>query len=84
MPSFCGCGGDGQRNNRDCYVTSVNPDGSVVFDAMAPTREICLGVTRAVIEMQSQRLAPRAIRAAIDNMYAERIDRATSTPYPPQ
>jgi hypothetical protein len=37
MPRFCGCGGDGHRNNRDCYVKSVNADGSVVFDAMAPT-----------------------------------------------
>jgi hypothetical protein len=37
MPCFCGCKGDGHRNNRDCYVKSVNPDGTVVFDAMAPT-----------------------------------------------
>lgn len=38
MPCFCGCHlEDGHRNNRDCYVEAVNPDGSVVFDAMAPT-----------------------------------------------
>jgi hypothetical protein len=38
IPCFCGCNrSDGHRNNRDCYVESVNPDGSVVFDAMAPT-----------------------------------------------
>jgi Protein of unknown function with PCYCGC motif len=37
MPCFCGCGQDGHRNNRDCYVRAVNADGSVVFDAMAPT-----------------------------------------------
>jgi hypothetical protein len=38
MPCFCGCGQSaGHRNNRDCYVQAVNPDGSVVFDAMAPT-----------------------------------------------
>jgi hypothetical protein len=42
MPCFCGCRaqgapGDGHRNNRDCYVEAVNPDGSVVFDSMAPT-----------------------------------------------
>jgi hypothetical protein len=38
MPCFCGCkGSDGHRNNRDCYVEAVNPDGSVVFDSMAPT-----------------------------------------------
>jgi hypothetical protein len=38
MPCFCGCGQSaGHRSNRDCYVQAVNPDGSVVFDAMAPT-----------------------------------------------
>ena len=38
MPCFCGCGqSDGHRNNRDCYIKAVNPDGSVVFDTMAPT-----------------------------------------------
>jgi hypothetical protein len=38
MPCFCGCHlEDGHRNNRDCYVDTVNPDGTVVLDAMAPT-----------------------------------------------
>lgn len=38
MPCFCGCGQTtGHRSNRDCYIQAVNADGSVVFDAMAPT-----------------------------------------------
>jgi len=37
MPCFCGCGDDGHRNNRDCYVKQVNADGSAVLDSMAPT-----------------------------------------------
>lgn len=38
MPCFCGCGQNaGHRSNRDCYIRQVNPDGSVVFDPMAPT-----------------------------------------------
>lgn len=38
MPCFCGCGQtSGHRSNRDCYVREVRPDGSVVFDTMAPT-----------------------------------------------
>ena len=37
MPCFCGCGAGGHQSNRDCYVRQVNPDGSVVFDDMAPT-----------------------------------------------
>jgi len=58
-------------------------DGSVVFDAMAPTCDICLGVTRAVMEMRKQGLSPRTIRARIDARYAKLIDAATPTPYPP-
>lgn len=42
-----------------------------------------MGVTRAVIEMKDRGMAPRAIRAEIDRTYAEVIDRATPTPYPP-
>ena len=38
MPCFCGCGQNaGHRNNRDCYIRRVDPDGTVVFDSMAPT-----------------------------------------------
>ena len=38
MPCFCGCQyEDNHRSNRDCYVEEVRPDGSVVFDPMAPT-----------------------------------------------
>jgi hypothetical protein len=38
FPCFCGCFlEDGHRSNRDCYVEEVRPDGSVVFDPMAPT-----------------------------------------------
>lgn len=38
MPCFCGCGQDaGHHNNRDCYVQTVDADGSVVLDSMAPT-----------------------------------------------
>lgn len=33
--------------------------------------------------MKKQGMAPRAIRAAIDAKYADQIDFATPTPYPP-
>ncbi len=37
IPCFCGCfNEDAHRNNRDCYIETVNPDGSVIFDDMAP------------------------------------------------
>jgi hypothetical protein len=35
------------------------------------------------MKMSEQGLSPRAIRAAIDTQYADLIDQATPTPYPP-
>jgi hypothetical protein len=42
-----------------------------------------MGVTRAVMEMKAKGMSPRAIRVAIDAKYANLIDKATPTPYPP-
>jgi hypothetical protein len=84
IPCFCGCGqNSGHHSNRDCYVERVNDDGSVVLDTMAPTWGICLGVTRDVMRMLGEGKSRRAIRAAIDQSYADRIEFATPTPYPP-
>ena len=42
-----------------------------------------MGVTRDVMRMLKRGLSPRAIRAAVDAKYADQIDAATPTPYPP-
>ena len=84
MPCFCGCGqGGGHRSNRDCFIKAVHPDGSVEFDSMAPTCDICLGVTRQARDLLARGAAPRSIRAAIDRKYADKIDLSTPTPDPP-
>ena len=83
MPCFCGCGQSGHKSNRDCFIKSVHPDGSVEFDTMAPACDICLGVTRQAMRMFDQGKTPREIRAAIDRKYADKIDMSTPTPYPP-
>jgi hypothetical protein len=36
-----------------------------------------------VIDLKNRGLNPRAIRTAIDTVYAAMIDSATPTPYPP-
>jgi hypothetical protein len=35
------------------------------------------------MEMKEQGMSPRAIRIAIDTKYADQIENATPTPYPP-
>ena len=84
MPCFCGCGqGGSHRSNRDCFIKAVHPDGTVEFDSMAPTCDICLGVARQARDMLAQGASPRATRAAVDRKYADKIELSTPTPYPP-
>lgn len=35
IPCYCGCGSDGHKNNADCYIKNVKPDGTVDFDQMS-------------------------------------------------
>ena len=32
FPCYCGCGSVGHKNNLECYVKSVRPDGSLEFE----------------------------------------------------
>lgn len=32
IPCYCGCGAVGHKNNLQCYVKDMHPDGSVEFD----------------------------------------------------
>jgi hypothetical protein len=42
-----------------------------------------MGVTREVMKLNAQGMTPRKIRSAVDAKYADLIDQATPTPYPP-
>lgn len=37
IPCFCGCGRFGHKSNRDCYIKSFNPDGTLTFTSHAAT-----------------------------------------------
>ncbi len=37
MPCFCGCYQFGHQSNRDCYIKSFNPDGTLTFTSHAAT-----------------------------------------------
>jgi hypothetical protein len=42
-----------------------------------------MGVTREVMKLNKQGMTPRKIRSAVDAKYADLLDQATPTPYPP-
>ena len=37
IPCFCGCGNIGHRGNRDCYIKSENPDGTLTYTSHSAT-----------------------------------------------
>ena len=37
IPCFCGCYRFGHKSNRDCYIKSFNPDGTLTFTSHAAT-----------------------------------------------
>jgi hypothetical protein len=37
IPCFCGCNRFGHRNNRDCYIKSVEAGGAITFTSHAST-----------------------------------------------
>lgn len=37
IPCFCGCKSIGHRSNRDCYIKSENPDGTVTYTSHSAT-----------------------------------------------
>jgi hypothetical protein len=37
IPCFCGCGRFGHKSNRDCYIKSFNPEGTLTFTSHAAT-----------------------------------------------
>jgi len=32
VPCYCGCRNHGDKNNRDCFINAVRPDGKIVYD----------------------------------------------------
>lgn len=37
VPCFCGCVNFGHKNNRDCYIKSINKDGTLTFTSHSAT-----------------------------------------------
>ncbi len=37
IPCFCGCARFGHTSNRDCYIKSINADGTITFTSHAAT-----------------------------------------------
>ncbi len=71
VPCFCGCGKVGHTSNYSCYVKEAKSTSEIVFDQHALGCSICVDITQDVMKMTGEGKAPKEIRAAIDQTYAQ-------------
>ena len=71
IPCYCGCGNIGHTSNYDCYVSSVESNGSVTFDNHALGCSICVDITQDVMRMLRDGKSPLDTRAYVDATYSK-------------
>jgi len=71
IPCYCGCGDIGHTSNYDCYVSSVNEQGSITFDNHALGCSICVDITQDVMRMLREGKSLQEARAYIDTTYSK-------------
>ncbi len=82
IPCFCGCGlSSGHLNNDDCFVKTAKADGWVILDPHGLGCGTCVAITLDVVAMREQGLTIGAIRAAVDDRWAQ-AGPSTRTPCP--
>lgn len=79
MPCTCGCGPMGHNSNWNCYVRSIDADGTVVFDEHAVGCPVCQDITEDVIRLWQRGSPLSEIRDYVDATYT---GPQTPTDYP--
>jgi hypothetical protein len=83
MACYCGCGESvGHKNNRNCFIQEVKPDGKIVWNSHAITCANCLNIAAESIVMKQEGKSLLDIRKYIDNKYKEGYAKPTPTPMP--
>lgn len=71
IPCYCGCGGVGHESNYDCYVASIDEQGTIAFDYHALGCSICVDITQDVMRMLRDGKSPQEARAYVDATYSK-------------
>ncbi len=71
VPCYCGCGSIGHTSNYDCYVSSVDANGAVIFDNHALGCSICVDITHDVMRILREGKSPQDAQAYVDAAYAK-------------
>ncbi|WP_027415166.1 PCYCGC motif-containing (lipo)protein [Aneurinibacillus terranovensis] len=83
MPCYCGCGESvGHKNNLDCFVHEIKPDGKIVWDSHGITCGTCQNIAMEAIMLRKEGHSLLDIRKQVDTEYKEGYAKPTPTPMP--
>jgi len=83
MPCYCGCGGSaGHRSNKNCFISTIEEDGAVVWDDHGTRCAVCMEIVVLSAKMKEEGKSDIEIRQFIDETYQEGYAPPTPTPMP--
>ena len=71
IPCYCGCVSMGHTSNYSCYVTSVEPNGTITFDTHALGCSLCVDITQDTMGLLKQGKTAQEIKAYVDSSYSK-------------
>jgi hypothetical protein len=71
IPCYCGCGAVGHTSNYACYVSDMDRNGTVIYDAHALGCSICVDITQDTMRMLEQGKSTSEIKSFIDQTYSQ-------------
>jgi hypothetical protein len=81
QPCYCGCGVMGHMNNLDCFIGSIEEDGTIIFDRHGAGCGICVDIALDVKRLSELGRSQLEIRRYIDATYSP-FGPSTDTPLP--
>lgn len=83
IPCYCGCGEEElHKNNKDCFISEVKENGSVVWDSHAMTQTVCVDIAFQAVMMYQNGASVQEVRTSIDKQYETGSVKPTTTPMP--
>ncbi len=71
IPCYCGCGSIGHTSNYSCYVSGVDPQGTIAFDNHALGCSLCVSITQDAMRLLRDGKTVPEIKAYVDSTYSK-------------
>jgi hypothetical protein len=71
IPCYCGCDDIGHSSNYACYISGVDENGRISYDAHALGCSICVDITQDVMRLTRQGQGAPEIKTYIDQTFSQ-------------